>query len=229
MDFSSLQNLSQVLILIGIVITGLGGFGSYYFGKRNDGLKDKQTEQEINAAKEDRQELKEMLEPFIEYARVKYPENSDSTALSSLAEELKDLGQETKAIKEKTNELENKISFYSLTTTDINEIAQVLSGYESIQISIYRESNPDVHPFVEQLKEVFNKSNWTIKTSSTSLNKSFDGVNMFVGSKPNAVVPAFASNLYKLLESRNIKINKLLSDESLDLNEIILHVGKPKS
>lgn len=42
MSAASWQTVSHVTILIGVIITGLGGFGSYYFGKRLAAEKDQQ-------------------------------------------------------------------------------------------------------------------------------------------------------------------------------------------
>jgi hypothetical protein len=42
----TLQTISQLGLLAGIIMTALGGFGSYYFGKIDDAEKDRKHEQE---------------------------------------------------------------------------------------------------------------------------------------------------------------------------------------
>lgn len=49
----SLLTLSHIFILAGIIITGLGGFGSYYFGKKESDQKDAEFETKLNEIRTD--------------------------------------------------------------------------------------------------------------------------------------------------------------------------------
>ena len=123
---SSLQNISQLLILIGIIATALGGFGSYYFGKKSDATREKEAQTELSEAKQERKELKDMLEPFITYAQEKYPNEADSSALSMLADDIKNLKQQTEDLKKKTDEVEKKVKIWRLTNEQIEIISKQL-------------------------------------------------------------------------------------------------------
>ena len=161
---STLQTISQFFVLIGIIITGISSFTSYHFGKKADELKEKVSQQEITQSQIDRQDLKNMLEPFVDFAQSKFPHINQSDALKKLADEFRNLEEKTNIISEKTNiltdkttSLENRISYYSLKSDEIKEIANVLKSYKNIKVSLYRENNPDIVPFVNNLIELLLK------------------------------------------------------------------------
>ena len=109
-----LQNLSNILILIGVICTGLGGFGSYYFGKKSDKRKEERSEanysiqtEKIDSLLKGNEELKNQLSPFLVQARKLYPNESDSTALKKLKQDI----EETKAeLNKEKNTINSTIS-----------------------------------------------------------------------------------------------------------------------
>jgi tetratricopeptide (TPR) repeat protein len=87
----TLQTVSQVFIVVGVVIAGLGGFGAYYYGNRVSDAKDRASEEQsarlnskIDSLAGDNQRILEKLEPFLELARKQSPGESDDEALDAL-------------------------------------------------------------------------------------------------------------------------------------------------
>jgi hypothetical protein len=121
------QNISNVLILIGVILTALGGYGSYHFGKKNDKIREDTTaKQTVNfnekidslikgnqELKQGNKELNQQLLPFIAYARSLYPNDSDSTALEKLRKDIDDTKKELNLEKNTLNNLSSilKVKF----------------------------------------------------------------------------------------------------------------------
>jgi hypothetical protein len=85
------QNISNILIMIGIVITAVGGYGSYYFGKKGDEQKDELNQRntiELNTKIENlisgNDTLIKELQPFKEFAKSLYPNENEDKALDKL-------------------------------------------------------------------------------------------------------------------------------------------------
>lgn len=102
MNPSILQNLCNIFIVIGVIITGLAGFGNFYFGKKIAELKDRKTAEEkvelnskIESLLKGNEELKTSLEPFKDIAKEKFPNENVQNALNRLSEELHSLNKKT--------------------------------------------------------------------------------------------------------------------------------------
>jgi hypothetical protein len=97
------QNISNILILLGVIITALGGYGSYYFGYKADEEKDKLNQEntfmlneKVEILLKGNDTLRKDLEPFKEYAKKVYPKENEQTALDNLKQDLDRLKDEVK-------------------------------------------------------------------------------------------------------------------------------------
>ena len=84
MNVETLQTLSQIFILLGIVATAAGGFGSYYFGKKAELGRRAELQTSLRS-------LEEKLEPFVDLARQARPDADQDTALAGLREDIEKL------------------------------------------------------------------------------------------------------------------------------------------
>ena len=69
MGIESLQTLSQIFALVGLVATAVDGFGSYYSGDRADEARAEDFRTRLDGLSEDGKALAVRLEPFYELAR----------------------------------------------------------------------------------------------------------------------------------------------------------------
>ena len=90
-----LQNLSQILIFVGVVVSALGGLGNYYFGDKVQALKANKAQQQENLLNgkiqtlvDNGQKLQDQLDPFIKMATQSYPNDDLQTALKKVQEDL---------------------------------------------------------------------------------------------------------------------------------------------
>lgn len=95
MNTEALLTLSQIAILLGVLLTGFGGYGSFYYGKKASDQATKDLDREIKVLKEGNQRLEEgntkvqsMLEPFLDLAAKKYPGTEQQEALQKLRTDL---------------------------------------------------------------------------------------------------------------------------------------------
>lgn len=116
MSFQLLQTISTILIFFGVVITGIGGFGQYYFGRKIENEKDRlniEAEQKLNEKIDvlikGNDELKENIKPFEELARLKFPDEDVNTALSNLSKEIERIESEHKKTYFEAYEISNEI------------------------------------------------------------------------------------------------------------------------
>ena len=68
MSIESLQTLGQIIALVGLVATAVGGFGSYYFGHKADEARVEDFRTRLDGLSEDGKALAGRLEPFYELA-----------------------------------------------------------------------------------------------------------------------------------------------------------------
>jgi len=228
MNPNYLQTFSQILILIGVIFTAAGGFGSYYFGKKVDSEKELKAETELTIAKNERKELKDILQPFIVYAKEKYPNESDSSSLLKLSEDIKDLEKKTTEINDKTLALEKKVAIWSLNGEQIKTISTELRKYENIDVIIYRENSPELEPFIDDLKILFNNCKWNIKEDILVFDKAYNGISLYGYSPTDSVPPYFFFFLYNLFNQNGIEVKELIRDEKMNKNTIGIRIGKLK-
>jgi hypothetical protein len=101
MDFNSFQTLSAVAVLVGVLITGLGGFGQYYFSKKIEQQKDSLSQKnefvlnnKIDELLKGNELLKERIKPFEEIAEAKYPTENINIALEKLKNDMSKIEKE---------------------------------------------------------------------------------------------------------------------------------------
>ena len=91
MNAESLQTMFQVMVVIGITLTALGGFGSYHFGKKSGDARAREFQQSVDELLTRSQTLEDKLEPFHELAQTARPDLDQDAALDSLRQEIEQL------------------------------------------------------------------------------------------------------------------------------------------
>ena len=79
------------MIVLGILVTALGGFGSYHFGKKAEDSRKQELQSSVNELLARSQTLEEKLEPFQELARMARPDLDQDAALDSLRQDIERL------------------------------------------------------------------------------------------------------------------------------------------
>ena len=87
----TLQTWSQIAIVIGILVTALGGFGSYYFGKKAADVREQERRTNFKELLTRSQTLEEKLKPFQELALTARPNLDQDAALDSLRQDIERL------------------------------------------------------------------------------------------------------------------------------------------
>ena len=157
-----LQNLSNILILIGVICTGLGGFGSYYFGKKSDKRKEERSEanysiqtEKIDSLLKGNEELKNQLSPFLVQARKLYPNESDSTALKKLKQDIEETKAELNKEKNTINNLSSKLSVqFKGRWKEAPFPQQLLSSVDHEWLILFQDSkneSPDIKLFATEI------------------------------------------------------------------------------
>jgi len=97
-----LQMISQLAVLIGIIVTALGGFGAFHFGKVITQVKEqaaqnreKQFIDKIDGLAKDNKIVQDKLKPFENLANKMYPDIESDAALGRLYREIQDVKKET--------------------------------------------------------------------------------------------------------------------------------------
>ena len=136
MSYETLQTWSQIFILVGILLTGLGGFGAYHYGKKIETQKDGQNsvkEKELNSKIENlidgnnilvksNDDLKKQLKPFEVLIDKFYPNQEKDKAIENLTREMENL-------KSKSKELENKIKGREISESQRGELLSKLKSF----------------------------------------------------------------------------------------------------
>lgn len=91
MGADTLQTWSQIVVAIGIVVTALGGLGSYYYGKKADDVREQARRTAFGELLTRSETLEESLKPFQELARTAHPDLDQQAALDSLRQDLERL------------------------------------------------------------------------------------------------------------------------------------------
>ena len=86
----TLQTLSQIAIVFGIVVTAFGGF-AYYYGKKAEDARAQELRTNVGELLTRSQTLEKKLEPFQEIAQETHPDLDEDAALDSLRRDLEEL------------------------------------------------------------------------------------------------------------------------------------------
>ena len=91
MSVESLQTLCQIVAFAGLIATGVGGLGSYYFGQKTEDARAQDFRSRLDRLSDDGKALADRLEPFYELARASSPGLDQDAALARLREEIERL------------------------------------------------------------------------------------------------------------------------------------------
>lgn len=164
MKYEIMQGISQIIVVIGIILTGIGGFGAYYYGKKTDNVKETQNiikEKELNSKIDtlvvSNQILNEQLKPIDELIKKYYPDEDKREAIERITSEIE-------KIKKKTQQIETKIQDRHLTTQQKNELLKNLTNFKSHKIHITTiMGDSESFQFASEIKELFIQAGWNVE------------------------------------------------------------------
>ena len=158
MNPNTLQTICQWVVALGVVMTAFGGLGSFYYAKKVEKIKVQEAHQELAKAGTERAELKSLLEPFVNYAKQRFPEQDTKEALEKLAGELKDLQQDVSEL----TPFKLDRDFKNVLTAKLGELIHFEKnhGLDKVKIEfvLFPEQSPEASELVRFMRSVF-KSN----------------------------------------------------------------------
>lgn len=234
MNSESFQHVSNILILIGVLLTALGGYGSYYFGKKSDKVKDTRVEQnysvqneKIDSLLKGNEELKNQLSPFLVQARKLFPNEPDSTALEKLKQQIQQTRDELIKEKNTINSLSADLSIkFSGTWSEEPFPKQLISPVDHEWLVVFEDAQKqaeDIKLFATEIYKfnslsentaIFN-SRQAVKFGAYPTGNSIQTLDKY--DKITFFIPLI---LYKNLRNSTITIDKI--DLSLVLNGKII-------
>lgn len=223
MNIESFQTWSQIAIAIGIILTALGGFGSYYFGKAVDQKKNSAAQTELDKLQsnidellEGNNELKEKLTPFEELAKKAHPGIDVEEALSRLRNNLI-------RVESKTGELEKRAAYRSLTSQQMSIIAASLRGSSPQSVSVSSiMGDQEGFQYAKLLKQAIENGGWNVNGVNQVIRSGPTvGLVISVGTNPP---PKHVNDLYQALKAAGLSISGNI-DSNLGSGRIDLIVG----
>jgi len=101
MNPQTMQTISNVIIFVGVLLAGLGGFGSYHFGKRADQkkeheakVKEERLNVQITSLLKGNEKLSQQIQSFEEIATNIYPNLNKEEAIEKLKQDYEELRAE---------------------------------------------------------------------------------------------------------------------------------------
>jgi hypothetical protein len=88
MDPDKWHAFSQFVVLLGVLATGFGSWGAWYFGQKVSARYERDMTSKVDSLGSQINSLSEQLRPFEELATAKYPATPPEQALNALAQEI---------------------------------------------------------------------------------------------------------------------------------------------
>jgi len=223
MSPQTLQTVSQIAIVVGVILTGLGGFGAFHYGRRIDQQKEQEASAREDALKADigklltgNASLERRLEPFESLAKQLHPNVASDEALALLQRELD-------AVSKKAADLETKLAPRRLTPDAIATLAEGLRSPSagSIEISAVM-GDTEAFTLAGDLKVAFEKAGWKVNGVNQSMfSVPVNGLVVSVGRQPP---PEAANHIFRAFQRIGITISGNL-DPAKKGDDVALWVG----
>ncbi len=155
MNPQTVHTIFQWIVAGGILLTAVGGIGSLRYGKKVDIIKEQQSQATIDQATAERVELKELLEPFVDYAKQQFPNEDIERALDMLASQLKDVRSDIDKITPfKLNDHYRNQLEKSLRKLIEFEQTQNLSDTQ-LKFILFSQQSPEASELIQFIRSVF--------------------------------------------------------------------------
>lgn len=229
MRAETIQLVYNILIILGVFLTGIGGFGSYYYGKKVEKNISAEAEKKenilnlkIDSLIYDNKEIINKLTPFENLAKKMFPNEEADVALSKLQTELehlkaRTLDLESKSLPRLISEIQKKgltdrlLKFYQKGFKKI-KIYSVLGDQESFS-------------YATQLKKIFESANWTVEgINEAKYDQPMIG---FFISSPSDPAPDYINEFYAILIESGFDVEGNLNPQ-LGKSELKIIIGSKK-
>ena len=225
MTLQVLQTVSHYLMLFGALLLAAGTFGAYHFGQKVDAVNRHEAtkrEDALQTSVEEvlagNQELQRQLEPFLELATTRYPEEELTEALQSLASDLDELRKRTDVIEEHDRPR-------MIEPSARQEMLSILGRHSGDKVTILAPIGAaEAYQLTGSLRDIFQVAGWEVVRAQSVFTDTFTGVHIGVR---NQEIPEAARAVARALAAAGIETTFGLQP-ALPVGEIEIRVG-PKS
>lgn len=227
MQYETLQNLANIAISLGILLSAIGGYGSYYYGKiieKEKGEVAKITEVKLNNEIErlstSAEKLEKRLIPFEKTAQTLYPNLQLEAALDKLINDTIELRKRTDQIESKqkprTISVERKIEF-------IDSLRDAPKG--TVEIYSFGNADPETISFANILRDMVTSAGYDtgkmvgLLFGGQTIPKGFA---MFIKDEQNQ--PAHGGPIQKAFWKIGFQLEAGI-DQSINTDEVRIIVG----
>ena len=176
----------------------------------------KNTETKYASASKQRDDIQELLKPFTDYAKKMFPQETTEKALENLSAELQQL-------KNKTTQIEDKISHRSLSSKQMLNIIEKLGQYKNISAQFnWQAFDPEAEYFAKEIKKTLKLGGWSIiEPSYVDAMSLPNGVILYANNLDDEAMISLGLCLKQLGFKTQIDKNEKLPD-----NRISIQIGK---
>jgi len=208
---------------VGIFLTALGGYGSYYYGKCIEREKDAdahtkevQLTTQIEGLSTSAKALEARLGPFEKLATTLYPNMQIEAAMEKLR-------QDTLDLRKKTDEMEKKAMPRKLSAEAKNRCSAELRHIVGWRIRIDAAmNNQEAFAFADELAELFRSSGWTVDgVNQVVWNKPVFGAFLFAGGNPPGPEAQLAA---QILVSSGLPLKPVVASD-VESKQLVLRIG----
>jgi hypothetical protein len=219
----TLISFSNVAILTGVILSGVGGFGAYYFGKKLEKEKDKETEVSerelkgtIDQLSNDARALKEQMKPFEQIAKTLYPNMQLEAAMAKLQEDVV-------TYQKRTRDLELKVAPRRINAATQEYLSKELGKIGGVRVQIDSlSSDSEATVYAKDMINVFRAAGWSVEHSSVMGPGHMVGVAIFTSQE----MPALGiRQAVDLMGSRGIEFSRASIDVGLPSDTLRILVG----
>ena len=210
----TLQTASQVILVIGILLTAAGTFGQYWFGKKAQHVQELKTE-------ERHAEVLQRLAPFEEIAAALYPSVEKEEALEMLQRRLS-------RIESWADTWEQRAAPRELTQAQSQGLIEAIRPHAGTAIDVrYANGDQEAQNLAIALRDALNAAGWLPSMARpVLLEERVTGIFVHVQEEP---IPQEAEILRNALSVSGLTVVGQM-DKRLKANEIHLIIGsKPDS
>jgi hypothetical protein len=225
MRYETWQMGYNILILVGIIITGIGGYGSFLYGKKIEesgsieaDKNEKILNKKIDSLLDDNEKIMFKLEPFEKLAQKMFPNEKSEIALSKLQKEIE-------IIKIRTLDLEVKNQPRSINDSQRKSLFTSMHnlyslGYHKIRIISVLGDQESLN-YANQFKDLFRSVKWEVVGEQGIFVKAPIGLIIY---SPNDPAPNYIDDFYNYFIGSGFVISGEL-DSSLKNGEFKIVVG----
>jgi len=224
----------NLITIIGLVLIALGTYFTIWGqGKKNDQQnkilreQNEKTASALEKASKERTELKETLDPFVDYAREKFPDEDINTALEKLGNELQNIRKDVDNLTPFVLDDQFKNNLSTKLSKFIQYEKQNNLDKTNLEFILFQEQTPEASELVRFMHSVFKSNDRFTKIAmvvNSGIPPNLQGI-IFSVKDPNKRPPSLAAFI-EVMKSFNFKIY-IVAHKRMEQNQIGISAQKP--